>query len=108
MDYNADSTLTDSVTACSTALVTLQQLGRSSDADELLTEAESSTNYSTIVADKSRTDAWKLQKYAIAYKTSCPRWHDTSPLPPTSHPADTRSTLKQSSEPAACQEIPAS
>ena len=44
MDYNAGASLTESVTACQTALATLQRLGRSADADELLTEA-ASTSY---------------------------------------------------------------
>ena len=51
MDYNAGASLTESVTVCQTALATLQRLGRSADADELLTEAESSTPYAAIAAD---------------------------------------------------------
>jgi hypothetical protein len=67
LDYNAGALLTESVTACQTALTTLQRFGRSADADDLLTQAESSTPYSAIDADTTRTDAWKLQKYAVAY-----------------------------------------
>ena len=67
MDYNAGASLTESVTACQTALATLQRLGRSADADELLTEAETSAAYTAIDADTTRTHEWKLQKYALAY-----------------------------------------
>ncbi len=63
MDYTAGA-LTESVTACQTALATLARLGRSADADELLTEAESSATYSVIDADTTRNDQWKLQQYA--------------------------------------------
>ena len=51
LDYNAGALLTESVTACQTALTTLQRFGRSADADDLLTQAESSTPYSAIDAD---------------------------------------------------------
>jgi hypothetical protein len=67
MDYNAGAGLTESVTACQTALATLKQLGRSADADELLTEAASSSSYDAIAADTTRNDEWKLQKCALAY-----------------------------------------
>jgi hypothetical protein len=67
MDYNAGASLTESVAACQTALTSLQRLGRSADADELLTEAESSAPYSTLDADRDHTDAWKLQRYAQTY-----------------------------------------
>jgi hypothetical protein len=67
MDYNTGLSLTESVTACQTALATLQRLGRSADADEVITRAESSTPYSAIDADRDHTDAWKLQRNASAY-----------------------------------------
>lgn len=67
MDYNAGDSLTQSVAACQAALNTLARLGRSADADDLLTEAESSAPYSTLDADRDHTDQWKLQKYATAY-----------------------------------------
>jgi hypothetical protein len=67
MDYSAGVSLTESVTACQKALSTLQRLGRSADAADLLTQAESATPYSAIDADTTRTDAWKLQRYAVAY-----------------------------------------
>jgi hypothetical protein len=69
MDYTAGASLTESVTACRDALVTLARMGRSADADELLTEAEQSASYDAIAADTSRTDAWKLQRYAAAYSS---------------------------------------
>ena len=69
LDYNTGASLTQSVTACQTALATLQRLGRSADADELLAEAESSATYSALAADRDHTDQWKLQQYALAYTT---------------------------------------
>ena len=65
-DYNAGAALTESVKACQDALATLQRLGRSADADELLTEA-ASTSYDAIAADTTRNDEWKLQQYARRY-----------------------------------------
>ena len=70
MDYNAGASLTESVTACQTALATLARLGRSADADELLTEAESSAAYAAIDADTTHNDQWKLQRYAQAYSST--------------------------------------
>jgi hypothetical protein len=67
VDYNAGLSLTESVTACQAALATLQRLGRTADADGLLTQAETSTSYTTLDADRDHTDAWKLQRYAVAY-----------------------------------------
>ena len=66
LDYNAGASLTESVTACQTALATLQRLGRSADADDLLSQAES-TSYSALDADRDHSDQWKLQRYALAY-----------------------------------------
>ena len=65
-DYNAGAALTESVKACEDALATLQRLGRSADADELLTEA-ASTSHDAIAADTTRNDEWKLQQYARRY-----------------------------------------
>lgn len=67
MDYNAGLSLTESVTACKTALATLKRLGQSDQADGPLTQAASSTSYSAIDADTTHNDQWKLQKYAGAY-----------------------------------------
>jgi hypothetical protein len=65
-DYNAGDSLTEAVTACSSALATLQRLGCSDQADGPLTDAEA-TSYDAIAADTTRSDAWKLQQYAKTY-----------------------------------------
>jgi hypothetical protein len=66
IDYAAGADLTAAVTACTTALKTLQALGRSTDADPALTTAEA-TSYDGIMSDGSRSDAWKLQACARRY-----------------------------------------
>jgi hypothetical protein len=66
-DYNAGDSLTEAVTACQTALATLQRLGRSDLADGPLTDAESANNYGTLDNDTEHNDAWKLQRYAQTY-----------------------------------------
>lgn len=66
-DYNAGDDLTAAVTACKTALTTLQRLGCSDQADGPLTDAESSSNYSTLDADRDHSDQWKMQRYAQTY-----------------------------------------
>jgi hypothetical protein len=65
-DYNAGQGLTDATTACVSALRTLQQLGRSDDANPALTIAEA-VSYDSILSDGSRSDAWKLQASARQY-----------------------------------------
>ena len=67
MDYNAGLDLTAAVNDCRTALATLQRLGRSDQADGPLTDAESSSNYAALDADRDHSDAWKLQRYAQTY-----------------------------------------
>ena len=67
MDYNAGLDLTAAVNDCKTALATLQRLGCSDKADGPLTDAESSSNYATLDADRDHSDAWKLQRYAQTY-----------------------------------------
>jgi hypothetical protein len=67
IDYSGGAALTESVAACSTAFATLQRIGHSADADQVLTEAESSTSYANIDSDTSRSAEWKLQHYALAY-----------------------------------------
>jgi len=66
-DYNTGDSLTKAVTACQTALATLQRLGQSDQADGPLTDAESSTNYAALDSDVDHSDAWKLQRYAQTY-----------------------------------------
>jgi hypothetical protein len=66
-DYNAGDGLTEAVTACQTALATLQRLGQSDQADGPLTDAESSTNYAALDADRDHNDRWKMQRYAQTY-----------------------------------------
>jgi hypothetical protein len=66
-DYNAGDNLTAAVTACRTALATLQRLGFSDQADGPLTAAEGSSDYSALVADRDHSDSWKLQRYAQTY-----------------------------------------
>ena len=66
IDYAAGADMTAAVTACTSALKTLQQLARSADADPALTTAEA-TSYNTILADQTRSDAWKLQQCARRY-----------------------------------------
>jgi hypothetical protein len=66
-DYNAGDSLTESVTACQTALATLQRLGQSDLADGPLTDAESSSLGSSLDLDRDHSDEWKLQRYAQTY-----------------------------------------
>lgn len=65
-DYNAGASLTASVTACTTALQTLQRLGCSEQAEPMLSDAEQ-TGYGDITDDTTRSDAWKLQRIANRY-----------------------------------------
>jgi hypothetical protein len=66
IDYSAGASLAEAITTCQTALASLQRLGRSADADTLLTDAEA-TSYDAILNDGTRSDAWKLQTCAQRY-----------------------------------------
>jgi hypothetical protein len=65
-DYSAGQGLSDALAACTAALRTLQQLGRSDDTDAALTTAEA-VSYDSILSDGSRSQAWKIQAAARQY-----------------------------------------
>lgn len=66
-DYNAGDSLTEAVTTSKEALAALQRLGRSDLADDALTAAESSTNYTALDDDREHNDQWKQSAYARQY-----------------------------------------
>ena len=66
-DPNDGTPLTQAAADIQAALTTLQRLGRSDQADTLLTDAEQSNSYDYLDNDTEHNDAWKLQRYAATY-----------------------------------------
>ena len=91
-DYNAGDGLTEAVTACQTALATLQRLGQSDQADGPLTDAESSTHYAALDADRDHNDRWKMQRYAQTYTNVVSTLARNSPQQPTPQTSKTPPT----------------
>jgi hypothetical protein len=69
IDPNDGTTLTDAVTACQTALATLQRLGASDLADGPLADAEQSSTYAALDADTDHSQPWLTSAYARRYSS---------------------------------------
>jgi hypothetical protein len=66
-DPNEAVALTESLAAIDTALRMLSRLGRSGDADQILTNAENARTYAGLEADTEHNDDWLRTAYARAY-----------------------------------------
>jgi hypothetical protein len=67
IDPNDGTALTQAGTAIRDALASLQRLGQSDRADQLLADAERSTSYDDIANDASRSQDWKTTQAAKRY-----------------------------------------